>query len=262
MKEDKCLAGKHAIVTGGGSGIGAAIAEELAKAGASLTLIGRNGDKLEAGAKKLEADHRVRCAPIVCDVGDETSVTKAFAESSKSLGDAYILVNNAGQAKAARFAEMKRELWDRMIAVNLTGAFLCTQQVMPTMLLANAGRIINIASTAGLKGYSTITAYCASKHGLVGLTRALAAETAKTRITVNAVCPGYTDTEMSQAGIRALMEAGKSEDEARNLIARTIPRGTMITPAEVANAVAWLCSPGASAITGQAIVVAAGEVMK
>jgi NAD(P)-dependent dehydrogenase (short-subunit alcohol dehydrogenase family) len=203
-----------------------------------------------------------KCAPIVCNVSDENSVKEAFAESRRKLGDAYILVNNAGQAEAARFTEMTRALWDRMIAVNLTGTFLCTQQVLPAMLQTGTGRIINIASTAGMKGYSTITAYCASKHGVIGLTRALAAETVKTQITVNAVCPGYTDTDMSQAGIKQLMEAGKTTEEARNLISRTIPRGTMIEPKEVANAVGWLCSPGASAITGQSIVVAAGEVMK
>jgi 3-hydroxybutyrate dehydrogenase len=251
---------KHAIVTGGGRGIGAAIAEELARLGANLTLMGREARRLEEQARKLAARYEVRVIAVVCDVGDESLVAKAFAESTRQLQSPYILVNNAGQSEAARFTEMKRELWDRMLAVNLTGTFLCTQQVLPAMLAAKQGRIINIASTAGLKGYSTIAAYCASKHGVIGLTRALAAELVKTEITVNAVCPGYTDTDMSAAGVEKLVAAGKSEEQARQLITRTIPRGTLITPQEVANAVAWLCSPGASAVTGQAIAVAAGEV--
>jgi 3-hydroxybutyrate dehydrogenase len=256
------LKGKHAIVTGGGRGIGAAISEELARLGADVTLMGRDSATLEKCATGLAARFGVRALGIVCDVSDETSVKAAFAKSRQGFGEANILVNNAGQAEAARFAEMKRKLWDRMIAVNLTGTFLCTQQVLPEMLQAGSGRIINIASTAGLKGYSTISAYCASKHGIIGLTRALAAETVNTKITVNSVCPGYTDTDMSQAGIKKLMESGKSKEEATQLIVRTIPRGSFIEPQEVANAVAWLCSPGASAITGQAIVVAGGEVMK
>lgn len=262
MIEAAYLKGKHAAVTGGGSGIGLAIAEELARLGAELTLMGRDLGKVQKAAERLSSEQGVHCIAIACDVSDEQAVARAFAQSRETMGDAYILVNNAGQAEAARFGEMKRELWDRMIAVNLTGTYLCTRQVLPAMLKTGTGRIINIASTAGLKGYSTISAYCASKHGVIGLTRALAAETTKTKITVNAVCPGYTDTDMSQAGIKKLMAAGKSEEEARNLIIRTIPRGSLIEPREVANAVAWLCSPGASAITGQSIVVAAGEVMR
>lgn len=256
------LKGKHAVITGGGRGIGAAIARELAGQGANLTLMGRDAAILQTHADELAARFAIKTACVRCDVSDEPSVIGAFADSSKQLGAADILVNNAGQAEAARFTQTKRELWDRMIAVNLTGTFLCSQQVLPSMLAVNSGRIINIASTAGMKGYSTISAYCASKHGVIGLTRALAVELAKTGITVNAVCPGYTDTEMSAAGVKKLMSAGKTEEEARHLITRTIPRGTLIEPQEVANAVAWLCSPGASAITGQSIAVAAGEVMQ
>jgi NAD(P)-dependent dehydrogenase (short-subunit alcohol dehydrogenase family) len=261
MTDAQYLKGKHAIITGGGRGIGAAIARDLARLGANLTLMGRDAASLEKLGHELQSTHSSRVEALTCDVADEQAVKRAFDEARKRLGETYILVNNAGQAEAARFAEMKRELWDRMLAVNLTGTMLCSQQVLPAMAQAKAGRIINIASTAGLKGYSTISAYCASKHGVIGLTRALAAEFVKTKVTINAVCPGYTDTEMTRSGVEKLMASGKSEDEAAHLITRTIPRGSLIEPTEVANAVAWLCSPGASAITGQAIVVAAGEVM-
>jgi 3-hydroxybutyrate dehydrogenase len=157
---------------------------------------------------------------------------------------------------------MPREVWDRMLAVNLTGTFLCTQQVVGRMMAARTGRIVNIASTSGLRGYAKITAYCASKHGVVGLTRSLAMETAKLGITVNAVCPGYTDTDMAQRGIQNLQEAlGKSADEAKKMLLRTNPRGTLITPEEVAAAVMWLCSPEASGVTGAAIPIAGGEAI-
>jgi NAD(P)-dependent dehydrogenase (short-subunit alcohol dehydrogenase family) len=255
------LKGRHAVITGAGRGIGMAIAKELATLGADLTLMGRNAAPLKQLAEELRAKSAVRCETATCDVSDSDSVKRAFDATKKALGDPYVLVNNAGQAEAARFPQMSRELWDRMIAVNLTGTMLCTQEVLPAMAAARGGRIINIASTAGLKGYSTISAYCASKHGVIGLTRALAAEFVKTGVTINAVCPGYTDTDMTAAGVKKLMEAGKSAEEARHLITRTIPRGSLITPEEVAGVVAWLCSPGASAITGQSIAVSAGEVM-
>jgi NAD(P)-dependent dehydrogenase (short-subunit alcohol dehydrogenase family) len=250
------LQGKHAIVTGGGKGIGAAIATALAVQGARVSVLGRDAKALEAQAKKLGAFAHE------CDVTNEASIAKAFAACFQKFGDPFILVNNAGQAEAAGFAETSREMWDRMLAVNLTGTFLCTQQVIAKMTTARNGRIVNVASTAGLKGYSKITAYCASKHGVVGLTRALAQETAKSGITVNAVCPGYTDTEMVQRGIENLKNAmGKSAEEARQMLLRGNPRGTFITPEEVASAVVWLCSPEASAVTGLAMPIAAGEIM-
>jgi NAD(P)-dependent dehydrogenase (short-subunit alcohol dehydrogenase family) len=254
------LKGRHAIVTGASRGIGAAIATELARLGANVTLLGRDKATLDSQERNISAEFNVKTVAILCDISDEVSVRNAFSDSQAKMGDAYVLVNNAGQSDAAGFLEIKREAWDRTIAVNLTGAFLCTQQVLAAMIKDKSGRIINIASTAGVKGYSKIAAYAAAKHGLVGLTRALAAETAKSGITVNAVCPGYTETAMSETAIANLMNAGRSEEEARRMITRT-PRGTLIQPAEVANAVAWLCSPNASAITGQAIVVAGGEVM-
>jgi NAD(P)-dependent dehydrogenase (short-subunit alcohol dehydrogenase family) len=157
---------------------------------------------------------------------------------------------------------MTRDIWDRMIAVNLTSTYACSAEVIPPMLAAKKGRIINVASTAGLRGYKTMTAYCAAKHGVVGLTRALALEMAKHGITVNAVCPGYTDTELTDGSVAHLAAAFKvTEDDARAMLVRTIPRGSLITPAEVASAVAWLCAPEASAVTGIALPIAGGEIV-
>jgi NAD(P)-dependent dehydrogenase (short-subunit alcohol dehydrogenase family) len=255
------LAGRHAVVTGGGRGIGAAVAEELARLGATLTLLGRDLPRLRAHAERVAARWGTEAGAEACDVADEAAVEAAFRAARDRRGDPYVLVNNAGQALGAPLAETTVADWERMLAVNLTGTFLCTRAVLPAMTEARAGRIVNVASTAGLRGYPKTAAYTAAKHGVVGFTRALALETAKLGITVNAVCPGYTDTDMAADAVRNLMDAlGKSEAEARQMIARVNPRGSLIRPEEVASAVGWLCLDAASGVTGQALAVAGGEV--
>ena len=260
---DTGMAGRHAVVTGGGRGIGAAIAGALAAHGVHVTVMARTASAVSAMAQSLRDEFTTRANGVVCDVTNPHEVTRAFAEAVNALGAVTMLINNAGQAQAEAFGNISLDSWNRMIAVNLTGTLLCTQQVLTSMIAARSGRIVNIASTAGLRGYSGLAAYCATKHGIVGLTRALAAETARSGITVNAVCPGYTEgTEMLATAVANVMDSRKvSADEARALLAKASPRRTLITPAEVADTVAWLCSPAASAITGQAIAVASGEVM-
>ena len=249
------LGQRHAVVTGGGRGIGAAIAAKLSQAGASVTIMGRDRKVLDEQVARME-----NAAGIVCDVADPAAVRNAFRAARERFGDVHVLVNNAGQAKSEKFQKTSRELWDTMIAVNLTSVFVCTQEVLPAMLEAKSGRIVNIASIAGVHAAPRLAAYSAAKHGVVGLTKSLALETAKFGITVNAVCPGYTETEMTERGIQELMSAKKiSRDEARGMILRVIPRGEMTTPAEVASTVLWLCMPDASGVTGQAIVVSGGE---
>jgi NAD(P)-dependent dehydrogenase (short-subunit alcohol dehydrogenase family) len=257
------IQGQHAVVTGGGRGIGAAVGEALAAQGAHVTLMGRTASLLEERAESLRDRFQARARGVACDVANPTDVIRAFRDAVGQFGAVEILVNNAGQADAAPFEKITLDHWNRLIAVNLTGTFLCTQQVLPPMLTAGAGRIVNIASTSGLKGYARVAAYCAAKHGVVGLTRALAAETARTGVTVNAVCPGYTEgTDMFAMAVANVMRTqGVSPGDAKAMLAKYSPRGTLITPEEVVEAVLWLCSPGATAITGQAIAVAAGEVM-
>ncbi len=252
------LAGKVAVVTGAGSGIGAAIAKALAREGAGIALIGRNAAKLERQAAELSADTFI--APA--DIADAESVHKAFARIRERFPRIDVLVNNAGQAESAPFSRTDAALWNRMLGVNLTGTYLCTHEVLPAMLKRDYGRVINVASTAGLIGYGYVSAYCAAKHGVIGLTRALALETAKTAVTVNALCPGYADTEITRGTIANIVaKTGKSEAEARAALTSHNPQGRLIQPEEVANAVLWLCLPGSEAVTGQAIPIAGGEVM-
>lgn len=258
---ERPLAGRHAIVTGGARGIGAAVSARLAAAGMTVTLMGRDADALAAHARDLMDEHAVEVQCVRCDVSDERSVRSAFAEARQRYPRPWALVNVAGQAAAASVVETDRALWDRMLAVNLTGTLLCMQQVLPPMLAAGEGRIVNVASTAGLRGYAGVSAYAASKHGVVGLTRSAAAEVAGRGITVNAVCPGYVeDTAMYRQAIENIMAAGKSENDARKALLRGKPLGRLVTLQEVAATIAWLLTPAASAITGQAIAVAGGEL--
>lgn len=223
--------------------------------------MGRTKATLERTASHLRERYDVAALAAECDVSDEQSVDRAFARATEAHGEVYALVNNAGQGESAAFTGMKRELWDRTLAVNLTGTYLCTSRALPAMLASGGGRVVNIASTAGLRGYRTMTAYCASKHGVLGLTRALALETAAHGVTVNAICPGYTDTDLARAAVENIVRAKKvSEEQALAILLKSIPQGRLTTPAEVATAVAWLCSPYSAAVTGIALPIAGGEV--
>jgi NAD(P)-dependent dehydrogenase (short-subunit alcohol dehydrogenase family) len=254
------LLGRHAVVTGGGRGIGAEIARALVEQGAAVTLMGRNAATLEDEAARLRPLGRVHCQAV--DLADPESTKAAFASAAKALGPVTILINNAGQAVSAPISKTDLALWNQMLAVNLTGTYLGIQAVLPGMLQAGWGRIVNIASTAALKGYPYVAAYCAAKHGVLGLTRALALELAKKPVTVNAVCPGYTETDIVREALANIQaKTGRSEAEARAELVKQNPQGRLVQPAEVANAVLWLCLPGSESITGQAIAVAGGETM-
>ena len=258
MAQSLPLQGRHALVTGAARGIGAEIARSLAADGAKVTLLGRRLDALQALAGTLPGESHA----VVADVCDAEQVRAAFKQARDRFGALAIVVNNAGQAESAPFAKTSLELWQRMLAVNLTGTFLCTQAALPQMLEGGWGRVVNIASTAGQKGYAYVAAYAAAKHGVVGLTRSLALEVAKKGITVNAVCPGFTETDILQDSIaNVVAKTGRSEADARAEFAAHNPQGRIVQPHEVADAVCWLCSDAAASVTGQAISVSGGEVM-
>ncbi|QYY33448.1 SDR family oxidoreductase [Cupriavidus pinatubonensis] len=264
MAAEFSLQGRHALVTGGGRGIGAAIARRLLADGASVTLVGRDVQVLERAVEELRplliGDAVLAAVPA--DISDADSVAAAFAAAEAKAGPVTVLVNNAGQAHSAPFGKTSLALWQRMMDVNLTGTFLCTQAALPAMMAAGWGRIVNVASTAGLIGYGYVSAYCAAKHGVIGLTRSLALETARSGVTVNAVCPGYTETDIVRDAVANIVDkTGRSEAEARAELAARNPQRRLVQPDEVADAVAWLCQPSASSMTGQAIAVAGGEVM-
>ncbi|MBI4969960.1 MAG: SDR family oxidoreductase [Rhodospirillales bacterium] len=262
MGDDKPLSGRHAVVTGGGRGIGAHVAARLAKLGADVTVVGRTQATLDAQATAITARHKVRAAAEVVDVGDPEAIKNGFARAADRLGPPTILVNNAGIALSAPFHRTDLDLWNRIMQVDATGPFLCTQQVLKGMLAAGWGRIVTVASGAGLSGYPYVTAYCAAKHASVGMVRALAREVATKGVTVNAVCPGYVDTDIVTNTLdNIIAKTGRSREEALAELVAHNPQGRLVTCDEVADAVAWLCLPSSASITGQSIIIAGGELM-
>ncbi|MGY4569325.1 SDR family NAD(P)-dependent oxidoreductase [Bradyrhizobium sp. BEA-2-5] len=249
----------HALVTGAGSGIGAATAIALAEAGVRVSIAGRRIDALKATAASLGKHSG---AVVSIDVTDEAAVTKGVAQIEAEAGPIDILVNNAGKAGSAPFDKTNAVLWADMLASNLSSVFLVTHAVLPGMAQRGRGRVINVASTAGLTGYAYVSAYVAAKHGVIGLTRSLALEYARRGVTVNAVCPGYTDTPLvADAAANIVAKTGRSAQEARAALAKVNPMQRLVTPEEVADAILWLAAEGASSINGQAVAVAGGEVL-
>jgi NAD(P)-dependent dehydrogenase (short-subunit alcohol dehydrogenase family) len=249
------LTGKHALVTGGGSGIGAAIALALAHADALVTICGRRIEILESTAAR---HHNI--FSVAADVTDETSVTELYEQAQTAHGSFDIIVANAGGAQSMPAEKISAELWTKTLNVNLTGAFLSVRPALGGMRQRGWGRVIFIASTAGLKAYAYVAPYVAAKHGVVGLARALALETAKAGITVNAVCPGYTETPLLEQAVRRIVTTTKrSEADARTMLEANNPQGRFIRPQEVADVVLWLCGESSATITGQAISVSGGE---
>ena len=242
--------GQHAVVTGGSRGIGRSIAISLIGFGANVTIMGRNEETLNATAQDIDAK------AVVVDVSDVESIRQAFSK----IGQVDILVNNAGSVETAPFRHIDLAMWQNMLNVNLTGTFLCTQAVLNGMVEQGYGRIINIASVAGLKGYPYVAAYCAAKHGVIGMTKALAQEVAQKGITVNAICPGYVDTDMVRDGIDTIVgKTGRTEDEALAEMVKQNPQKRLIKTQEVAETVLWLCNRASGSVNGQAIAIDGGE---
>jgi NAD(P)-dependent dehydrogenase (short-subunit alcohol dehydrogenase family) len=254
------LTGRIALVTGGGRGIGRAVAVSLASAGADVAVTARSSGELEETVASIRATGR-RGEAVVCDVAERVQVEAMVARVRQALGDPLILVNNAGIAASAKLADTTDEMWDRMLRVNASGAFYCTRAVLPLMLNAKWGRIVNMASIAARVGAPYIAAYAASKHALLGLTRAVAAEVANRGITVNAVCPGYVDTAMTDASTANISKrTGRTEQDARKILEGFSPQGRLMTAEEVAAMATYLCSEVARGVNGQAIVIDGGAV--
>ena len=257
---NQLLKDQHVLVTGAGTGIGAAIAAACAKAGARVSLAGRRRDPL-AGVQASLSDAATHILADF-DVTDEAKTKAGVDAAREAFGPVDILVNNAGEAPSVPLVKSDLATWNKAFAVNATGTFLVTREVAPDMIARRAGRIINIASTAGLVGYAYVSAYVAAKHAVIGFTRSAALEFARSGITVNAVCPGFTETPLLDRAVNNITAKTKrSSEEARAALAATNPQGRLVTPGEVADTVLWLASLAARSITGQAIVIAGGEVM-
>lgn len=262
QQADLPLRGNHAVVTGASRGIGFAIAARLAELGADVTLMARSEAALADNVARLRDNSRVRAQAVPIDLADESRVAAAFREAGQAFGAPTILVNNAGIAQAAPFSRTDPGLWQRLLDIDLTGPFLCIREVCDAMLKARYGRIVNIASTAGQTGYPYVAAYCAAKHGLIGLTRALAQEFARSGITVNAVCPGYTDTEIVGTALQQIVaKTGRTREHALAELVAHNPMRRLIAPREVAEAVGWLCLPSSASVNGQSIMIDGGELM-
>jgi NAD(P)-dependent dehydrogenase (short-subunit alcohol dehydrogenase family) len=250
------LQGRHALVTGGGRGIGRAIASALTGAGCAVTIVGRGEVTLKDVVGKGEA-----AGYGVADVTDERALAVQIERAAAAHGPVDILVANAGGAESAPFAETAPAQFRQMFELNVMGVVHASRAVLAGMVARKSGRVVAIASTAGVKGYGYVSAYCAAKHAVVGLVRSLAIETAKSGVTVNAVCPGYTATEMMRESVARIMEkTGRSRAEAEAAILKGSPQGRFVEPQEVAAAVLYLCSPAAAAVTGTTLMVAGGEI--
>jgi len=253
------LGGQRAVITGGGRGIGAAVAQQLAALGSHVILLGRTAENLRQRVEAL-GNAGYHAEYHILDVTQPDEVKRCFADIS-AQGTIDILINNAGTAPSAPFHRLDETTWRDTLALNLDAVFFCCRGVIAGMRAANYGRIVNVASTSALKGYAYVSAYCAAKHGVLGLTRSLALETATLGITVNAVCPGFTETDLLGVAIEKIQQAtGRDAASARQELRRFNPQGRLVTPEQVANSVCWLCCPGSDSITGQAIAVCGGEV--
>jgi 3-hydroxybutyrate dehydrogenase len=252
------LNGKSALITGGGRGIGRAIALEFARNGARVAVAARTAEQVEQVAAEIGAD----AVALVCDVSDPESVARMFSRMREVFGNPDILVNNAGIAESATLVNTTDELWHRHLAINLSGTFYCTRAALPAMLKRGWGRVINVASIAGKSGAPYIAAYSASKHGIMGLTRSAALELATTGITVNAICPGYVDTDMVTRGVDQITaKTGRTAEEALESLKKMSPQNRLVTPEEVAAIALLLASDAGRGINGQGINVDGGSVL-